>query len=99
MEEGVWRHLVSLTPPRSVNGGEIAPLPIFGGQLRIRLVSEVDGDAWRHIDLGSAERELAANTRVLCHVSAKKLVGETQYWKVLHIQVERANPYNQCCAH
>ena len=30
-------------------------------------------------------RELAGNARALCHVSAKKLVGETQYWKVPHI--------------
>ena len=28
---------------------------------------------------GSAGSELAGNARALCHVSAKKLVGETQY--------------------
>ena len=37
-------------------------------------------------------RELAPDATALCHVSAKKLVGETQYWKVPHIQVERAGP-------
>ena len=41
---------------------------------------------------GSAGSELAGNARALCHVSVKKLVGETQYWKVPHIQVERGDP-------
>ena len=43
-----------LTPPSSVDGSEVAPSPILGGQLGIRLASGVNGDAWRH-----AEQEVA----------------------------------------
>ena len=59
MEEGVWRHLISLTHPRSVGGGEVAPSPVFGVQLGIWFANGVDGDAWRHADLGSSRNELA----------------------------------------
>ena len=81
-----------MTPPRSVDGGEVAPSSIVGRQLGIWLASGVDGDACRHADLGSARNKLAANASALGHVSAKKLVGETQYWKVPHIQVDRGDP-------
>ena len=83
-----------MTPPRSVDGGEVAPSSIVGRQLGIWLASGVDGDACRHADLGSARNKLAANASALGHVSAKKLVGETQYWKVPHIQVDRGDPYS-----
>ena len=71
----------------------LLPSPSFGGPLGIRLANGADGQAWRHADSGSARNKLAANAGALCHVSAKKLVGETQYWKVPHIKVERADPY------
>ena len=51
--------------------------------------------SWRGFRMHQkTSRELAADATALCHVSAKKLVGETQYWKVPHIQVERAGPYS-----
>ena len=81
-----------MTHPRSVDGGAVAPSPFFGGRLGISLANGVGGDAWRHADSGSTGNELVANTKALCHVSAEKLVGETQYWKVPHIQVERGDP-------
>ena len=39
-----------LTPPRSVDGNEVAPSPILGGQLGIQLASGVNGDAWRYAE-------------------------------------------------
>ena len=84
-EEGVWQRLISLTPPRKVGGSEVAPSPSFGGPLGICVGSGADGQACRYADSGSARNELAANAGALCHVSAKNLVGETQYWKVPHI--------------
>ena len=92
MEEEVWLHLILLTHSKSVDSGMVAPSPFFSWRLRISVASGVGGDAWRHVDSGSMGNELAANAKALCHVSAKKLVGETQYWKVPHIQVERDDP-------
>ena len=48
-------------------------------QLGILLAIGVDGHAWRHADLGSARNDLATSASAFCHVSAKKLVEETQY--------------------
>ena len=79
-------------PPKSIDGGEVAPSSIVGRQLGIWLASRVNGDTYRHADLGSAKNKLATNASALDHVNAKKLVGETQYWKVPHIQVDRGDP-------
>ena len=54
-----------LTHPRSVDSGEVAPSPIFGGRLGISLAIRVGGDAWRDADLGRAGNELATNAKAL----------------------------------
>ena len=63
----------------SLGGGELAPSPIFGRQLGMWLATGVGGDSCRHADSRSGGNGLVANAKAFCHVSAKKLVGETQY--------------------
>ena len=61
-------------PPRSVDGGEVAPSPIFGGQLGILLASGVGGDTWRHTNSESVGNELAPRAEHFA-MSAQKTGG------------------------
>ena len=58
---------------------------VLVGNSEYSLLVQLMGTLWTHADSRSARNELVANARALCHVSTKKLVGETQYWKVPHI--------------
>ena len=79
-------------PPRSIDGGEVAPSLIVGGQLGIWLANGVDGDACKHADLGSAKNKLAINASALGHVSPKNWWEKPNIEKFLTFRLSVAIP-------